>query len=102
QRWLLAYGGRGLRALVFEPTYALHSHICHITGTDVVTGERGADFRISPTEGGILVGAGRPSVGCVCSPNTPTGTVETRSTLEAVLASVIDRGNALLVVDEAY
>jgi histidinol-phosphate aminotransferase len=102
QTLLLAYGGPGRRALVFEPTYALHSHICHITGTDVVTGERGADFRISPTEVGILVGSERPSVVFVCSPNNPTGTVETRSTLEAVLASVIDRGNALLVVDEAY
>jgi len=38
----------------------------------------------------------------VCSPNNPTGTVETRATLEAVLVAVIDRGNALLVVDEAY
>jgi histidinol-phosphate aminotransferase len=102
QTLLLAYGGPGRRALVFEPTYALHSHICHITGTDVVTGERGADFRISPTEVGILVGSERPSVVFVCSPNNPTGTVESRATLEAVLASVIDRGNALLVVDEAY
>jgi len=57
QTLLLAYGGPGRRALVFEPTYALHSHICHITGTDVVTGERGSDFRISPTEVGILVGS---------------------------------------------
>ena len=50
QTLLLAYGGPGRRALVFEPTYALHSHICRITGTEVVTGERDADFRISPTE----------------------------------------------------
>jgi histidinol-phosphate aminotransferase len=102
QTLLLAYGGPGRRALVFEPTYALHSHICHITGTDVVTGERDADFRISPTEVGILVGSERPSIVFVCSPNNPTGTVEARPTLEAVLAAVIDRGNALLVVDEAY
>ena len=35
---LLAFGGPGRRALVFEPTYALHSHIARITGTEVVEG----------------------------------------------------------------
>jgi len=102
QTILLTYGGPGRTALVFEPTYALHAHICRITGTGVVTGERTADFRISPTEAGILVAAERPAVVFVCSPNNPTGTVEDRATLEAVLAAVIDHGPGLLVVDEAY
>ncbi len=35
---LLAYGGAGRRSLVFEPTYALHSHISRLTGTEVVSG----------------------------------------------------------------
>ena len=102
QTILLTYGGPGRTALVFEPTYALHGHICRITGTSVVTGERTSDFRISPTEAGMLVAAERPAVVFVCSPNNPTGTVETRATLEAVLAAVIDHGPGLLVVDEAY
>ena len=38
QTLLLTYGGPGRRALVFEPTYALHSHIARITGTEVVAG----------------------------------------------------------------
>lgn len=102
QTLLLTYGGPGRRALVFEPTYALHSHLCRITATDVVTGERDADFRISPTEAGVLVEAVRPAVVFVCSPNNPTGTVEPAATLEAVLAAVLDHGPGLLVVDEAY
>ena len=33
----LAYGGRERAAVVFEPTYRLHSHIARVTGTAVVT-----------------------------------------------------------------
>ena len=48
QTLLLTYGGPGRRAAMFEPTYALHSHIARITGTEVVVGERRADFSIDP------------------------------------------------------
>ena len=41
QTLLLTYGGPGGTRAVFEPTYALHSHIARITGTEVVVGERG-------------------------------------------------------------
>jgi len=102
QTLLLTYGGPGRSALVFEPTYALHAHICSITGTGVLTGERTSDFRISPTEARRLIAAERPAVVFVCSPNNPTGTVEPQSTLEAILAAVVDLGSGLLVVDEAY
>ena len=46
QSVLLAYGGPGRRALVWEPTYALHSHIAHVVGTGVVVEERAPDFTI--------------------------------------------------------
>ena len=102
QTILLTYGGHGRRVAVFEPTYALHSHIARITGTTVVVGERTDDFSVSPTEAGILIGAERPSVVMLCSPNNPTGTTSPRATVEALLGSVIDHGPGLLVVDEAY
>jgi len=102
QTLLLTYGGAGRRALVFEPSYALHSHIARITGTEVATGDRTDDYRVSPTEAGLLIAGERPSIVFLCSPNNPTGTVETRATVESILASVIDRGPGLLVVDEAY
>src|SRR5216684_8759040 len=44
QSLLLAYGGPGRSAAVFEPTYALHSHIASVTGTRVIPGSRDADF----------------------------------------------------------
>ena len=54
---LLAFGGPGRRALLFEPTYALHSHIARITGTEVVEGGRDDDFRIDPGDAVALLGA---------------------------------------------
>jgi histidinol-phosphate aminotransferase len=102
QTLLLTYGGPGRRALVFEPTYALHAHLCRITGTEVVTAERGADYRVSPTEAGILIAAERPAIVFLCSPNNPTGTVEPSSTVEAIGAAMADHGGGLLIVDEAY
>jgi histidinol-phosphate aminotransferase len=102
QTLLLSYAGAGRRALVFEPTYALHSHISHVTGTEVVEGERRDDYTVSPTEAAMLVEAERPAVVFLCSPNNPTGVLEPRATVEALLAAVLDHGPGLLVVDEAY
>jgi histidinol-phosphate aminotransferase len=99
QTLLLTYGGPGRRAIAFEPTYALHSHIARITGTEVVAGERRADFTIDPDDAAALVADARPAVVFACSPNNPTGTVEPAATIEALLAAATD---SLVVVDEAY
>ena len=95
---LLAYGGPGRRALLFEPTYALHSHIAHITGTEVVEGSRDDDFLIVPDDATALIEAQRPDVTFLCSPNNPTGRAEPPETV-AVVASAAP---GLVVVDEAY
>ena len=61
---LLAYGGPGRRAAVFEPTYALHSHISRLTGTTLVEGGRTEDFRIDPEAARTLLAsasAGEPA-----------------------------------------
>ena len=61
---------------MFEPTYALHAHIARITGTEVVVGERRADFSIDVDAACALVAEQQPTIVFVCSPNNPTGTVE--------------------------
>jgi histidinol-phosphate aminotransferase len=99
QTLLLTYGGPGRSAAVFEPTYALHSHIARITGTEVVVGERRADFSVDPEAARALVAERRPTVVFVCSPNNPSGTVEPQATIEALVA--LD-GEHIVVVDEAY
>jgi histidinol-phosphate aminotransferase len=98
QTLLLTYGGAGRKAAVFEPTYALHSHIARITATEVVVGERRADFTVDPDAAVELVTREQPTLVFVCSPNNPTGTVEPASTIDAILAA----SNGIVVVDEAY
>jgi histidinol-phosphate aminotransferase len=98
QSLLLAFGGPGRRALVFEPTYALHSHIARIAGTDVVVGARDDDFLIDPGHALQLLAAQRPDVVFLCSPNNPTGRAEPPETVAAVSAAA----PGLVIVDEAY
>jgi histidinol-phosphate aminotransferase len=98
QSLLLAFGGPGRRALIFEPTYALHSHISRITGTAVVEGGRDDDFEIDPEDARVLIRSSAPDVTFLCSPNNPTGRAEPRATVEAVLAAA----PGLVIVDEAY
>jgi histidinol-phosphate aminotransferase len=101
QTLLLTYGGAGRRALMFEPTYALHGQIARSTATEVITGERAADYSIDLDAAAELMRGGEPSIVFVCSPNNPTGTVESRDTVERLLAIANETGT-LVVVDEAY
>ncbi len=100
QSLLLTYGGFGRKASVFEPTYALHSHISAITGTEVIVGECNEDFAIeSQTLQKVL--EKRPNVLFLCSPNNPTGTVASREFVESAATQCAAVGT-LLIVDEAY
>jgi histidinol-phosphate aminotransferase len=93
----LAYGGHGRNVAVFEPTYALHSHIARITGTGVIAGARNEDFTLDVGEVDRVLAA-EPAITFLCSPNNPTGRVERRQDAMAIL----DRVPGLLAIDEAY
>jgi len=101
QTVLLTFGGAGRTAAVWEPTYALHSHIARLTGTDVIVGERAADFSTDLDECRRVIIGARPQVSFLCSPNNPTGVVDPESTVRAVL-EMVEAVDGLLVVDEAY
>ncbi len=98
QTLLLTYGGPGRRALVFEPTYALHSHIARITGTATIVGPRDDGFRIDARSAVAIIEREQPEVVFVCSPNNPSGTVEETDTV----AALVEAAPGLVVVDEAY
>jgi histidinol-phosphate aminotransferase len=98
QALCLAYGGAGRSVAVFEPTYALHSHIARVTGTGVVVGERRDDFTLDLDEVRRVIDETAPAITFLCSPNNPTGLVEP----EAVVRAVAGLAPGLLVVDEAY
>lgn len=95
---LLAYGGPGRTALVFEPTYALHTHIARLTGTAVVRGGRDDALRIDLDTATRLLAEHEPALTFVCSPNNPTGVAERSE----VVAALVERAPGMLVVDEAY
>jgi histidinol-phosphate aminotransferase len=98
QTLCLAYGGPGRQVAVFEPTYPLHSHIARITATGVATGERRPDFTLDLDEVRRVLAEAQPAITFLCSPNNPTGLIESAEVVEEVLA----QAPGLVVVDEAY
>jgi histidinol-phosphate aminotransferase len=99
QTLCLTYGGPGRSVAVFEPTYALHSHIARVTGTGVATGERTVDdLTLDLAEVRRVIAEAQPAITFLCSPNNPTGMVESEDDIRQVL----DLVPGLLVVDEAY
>jgi histidinol-phosphate aminotransferase len=94
----LAFGGPGRSAMVFEPTYSLHSLIPRIAGTDVASLGRDEHFLIDVDEAIASIEREQPSIVIVCSPNNPTGGAEP---VEAVRA-LLRHAPGIVVVDEAY
>jgi histidinol-phosphate aminotransferase len=98
QSLCLAFGGPDRSVAVFEPTYALHSHIARITGTAVVAGARDDGLRLEPDEVERVVGESSSAITFLCSPNNPTGMLEPDEVVERAVAVA----PGLVVVDEAY
>lgn len=98
QTVLLAYAGPGRTVATFEPTYQLHGHIARLTGARTVEGERGDDFTLDLDEVRRVLTTEAPDVTFLCSPNNPTGVVES----PALVETVAREQPGLLVVDEAY
>jgi histidinol-phosphate aminotransferase len=98
QTLLLAFGGHGRTVATFEPTYQLHGHIARITGTATVEGERAADFTMDLDVVGRVLESAPPVITFLCSPNNPTGMVES----ESVVREVLRLAPGIVVVDEAY
>jgi histidinol-phosphate aminotransferase len=94
----LAYGGPGRSVATFEPTYALHAHIAHVTGTEVREAPRRPDFSLDPAVVADVLEGERPAITFLCSPNNPTGMADDPAVVRQVVASA----PGLVVVDEAY
>jgi histidinol-phosphate aminotransferase len=98
QSLLLAYGGPGRVVALFEPTYTLHRHIARVTGTAVAAGSRTDEFLLDLDEVARVLGAERPVITFLCSPNNPTGRADSLDQIKAVAGMA----PGLVVVDEAY
>ncbi len=95
---LQAYGGSGRAAGTFEPTYLLHSRLCWLTQTSVVSLRLPEGFVLTEGQVDDAVTAA-PDVVFVCSPNNPTGNAQPVQITEA-LADALPQ--SLVIVDEAY
>jgi histidinol-phosphate aminotransferase len=95
---LLAFGGPGRLAAMFEPTYALHAFIARLTGTPVVAGSRNERFQVEFDDARALLAAHNPTITFLCSPNNPTGNADPVELIERI----VDAAPGLVVVDEAY
>ena len=98
QALCLAFGGHGRTAAVFRPSYLMHPHIARITGTEVLEGERDADFALDMDQVDRVVRTHQPALTFLCSPNNPTGMLEPGDAVTRVL----ELGSGVVVVDEAY
>lgn len=98
QTLCLAYGGPGRSVAVFEPTYALHSHIAHLTGTAVVEAGRRPDFSLDLDVVADVQSTHQPVITFLCSPNNPTGLADDPTAIRTTLAGA----PGLVAVDEAY
>ena len=101
QTVMLAFGGYGRKAALFEPTFAMHGQISKTTNTEVVEGQRAKDFSLDLDEVQRVITEHSPNVVFLCSPNNPTGIVDPAETVDRVL-EMMDGTNGLLLVDEAY
>jgi len=95
---LLAWGGPGRTLVDLPPTFAMYGIDAHVTGTNVVSIPRRADFSVD--EAAVLerLGAGDIDIIMIAHPNNPTGNL----TAETFLIDVLNATDALVLVDEAY
>lgn len=97
QQLLQAYGGPGRRALVFSPTYQLHSRLSWATHTEITDVGLDPSFLIGEPQLAAAT-ASQPDIVFVCSPNNPTGNTQPIDVIGRLAAS----GGSLVIVDEAY
>jgi len=98
QQLLQAFGGPGRTAIGFEPSYSIHPIIAATTATTWISGARDEDFGLDPGQAVRAIGAHRPDVVFLTSPNNPTGTALPLAVIEAVC----EAAPGMVVVDEAY
>jgi len=94
---LMAYGGAGRHAALFEPTYLLHRRLAWLTQTEIVERRLDPPFEIGDADVTWAAGS-NADVTFVCSPNNPTGNVQPLGAIRSLAAA----SDGLVIVDEAY
>jgi histidinol-phosphate aminotransferase len=97
-----AFGGSGRTALGFKPTYSMYSLIAQGVGTEYLEAGRLDRYELSPEFISAAIAKHKPNIVMLCSPNNPTGTPLSLSSIEAAYDAVTKASGGIVVVDEAY
>lgn len=95
---LLAFGGPGRTAMLFEPTYSMHDVLARIAATDIVWVPLNELYDVDIDAASEAIRLNKPDIVFFTSPNNPTGNV----TPVNVIEQVCGMGDFLVVADEAY
>ncbi len=94
----LAWGGPGRTFLNLPPTFSVYEQNALLTGTEVESIPRLADYSIDEEAVLSRVAQGGVDYVIVASPNNPTGKLAS----EEFLLKLLDATDALVMIDEAY
>ena len=94
----LAYGGHGRKAMVIEPTYAMHSQIARHCGLEVDIAYREDPRSLNFVEFERNLASSNPDMVFLCSPNNPTGELLDPKIIELATSA----SDQTVVLDQAY
>ena len=94
----LTWGGKGRKFMNFPPTFAMYENDAQVTGTEIVSIPRTANFDLD--EDAIMERLAENDIDLViiANPNNPTGNLVS----ESFLMDMLKATDALVCVDEAY
>ena len=94
----LTWGGKGRKFMNFPPTFAMYENDAQVTGTEIVSIPRTANFDLD--EDAIMERVAENDIDLViiANPNNPTGNLVS----ESFLMDMLKATDALVCVDEAY
>lgn len=93
-----AFGGPGVKAMSFGPTYSMYPNIARISLTEYEEVPRESDYELSADYVAAAIHKIKPGIVLLCSPNNPTGTPVSLEVIRAAYESF----DGILIVDEAY
>ncbi|WP_291426587.1 histidinol-phosphate transaminase [Deinococcus sp.] len=98
---LTELAGIGQTVLVTDPTFSVYTLEASLLGAKLVEVSLNADFSLPVPELSAALEREQPGVFCIAQPHAPTGHLDTRADVEA-LVQVAERCGWITVIDEAY
>ena len=94
----LTWGGKGRKFMNFPPTFAMYENDAQVTGTEIVSIPRTANFDLDEDEIMERLAENDIDLVIIANPNNPTGNLVS----ESFLMDMLKATDALVCVDEAY